>query len=1215
MQVFRSVLSSVISLQIVLSSMVFSHPALAENTRVLQDESGIVADAQEKRDQNQMEEVAKFIEEADFDKAPTKKVDTFHITSQKVTITDKKTGKQWVFNPATVDISRPEINPADFDREVKTSIDSNGALLFSYENKRYIATHEMTTILPVSLARDKDMLIFISQNAALGGMDMGYTRAMIFKSPLFAVSNLKDTKLYREELETVKIAFISPGINPMKRSTDPRHIFALPRPKSDAQDQLWDGDIALYTESKNERTQIGEYDYDVVRTQLMTAFGGLALLAFQVSPPDNAAEVVDPVMKLVDRLDATAERANELSEMPLSEREAMMSLSVETLLARAKAYGEKHERGTRTREEWFELAPQLLARAKAVDGKTTEEKELREAADRGELGPHWQTMAKLQQQTSAKQWGDMRPLWQRMLTSKAMRNLAMISAGTAAIAGIAAHTAWGVQIYNKAYENFWPEVLKDVVYRETLLKSSLALIAFIPLAYIIGMVAATRNQWAPRKALAFQSIRLYARMALPFWHRITGLIQQPNLLRSMARGFGPMHKVEADSAVGRRLGLQEDVRPALGAVAGSREEKDRINSERAKIITEMSRQKARVRTLAWSLALQTAARQMGLDPVTLATLTTEEGAPFSGDLEKALKDPKFQKLWARTASELEREFEKIAKNQYMEEMSLIPINELNDYVKIAMEKGREIATRNLRGAAVAALKRRWYEGKRAFNRGFATFGKSEYDFMMNSTPNDFVVSSFWKQFVTDYFLAVVQVAVIGDRANLDKPHDLAADVNGSVWTGWTNRAHGFDMVDQVAAYNLLAPAQQMMTYQDWSRIRETAYDPIEQISMVGHEKADGFFSGFKTWFAEALDPVRVDEYGIRGIRFIEGKIRTVQFSFIVTYLLGRVIVAGQDAGRAFAAFIFWQAWNKWGYGYPWDLINLGNKRYEEKIEARRNELVGARSKIAVGLRTNDMEKIKEGMTALEAMSSEDEFVYGQNHAKYSAALSRLKDSLAKGDKGVVRQALDEIETISKDSSKALTEQEMFAEFKKAVDQLSTGTLQSLQSDAMPYTNAIQKLRQALNQGDPAGIGRARAQLEKIYVSNGLAESAEARAQLTATSLLEHSLLNPPFATQPSKGVVWTSTGIGAFITTYLGTAMAVFTFDPTVNWTLQLVETISLSATLYASYLYGTRWAAQYFRSKKEKKEAREQAARTANHESNGSAVRCQAFPLKAAGQ
>lgn len=1133
-KLFRSVLSVLISSQFVLSSFV----VYGVNSTAFAADEPVATDAQA------LETVAKFIDQANTEKAPEGRVDTFHLADQTSTITPK--GKEpRDFNLSQLDLSIPTVTVTEFERDVQVKIDTDGSLVLEYKSKKVQATHKIPSVKPVAFARDKEMMVVVDQSGKLLAIDIGYARLKAFTSPLPVVP-LKNSNLTPEELKSVKATFISRGVKPMERSTNPAHIFPVDKAGGGAYEVINAGDLALYTENAGQRVQIGQFDRDVMRTQLFTAQANLALMAFSISPPDDADKVIEATAKMMEQSHNAEENAGARTGLSGSEREALSSLSMERLLARAKANQAPQERDKFTRQEWRDYQALLVERAKTVEGKGQPERELREAAEKGELGADWQEMAKRAHKSSSDQWADPRPTWYRMLSSKSMRIMAIIAAGGAGAAGIAANTAWGIQAFNHVYENYWPEVLKDSAYRVTLLKSSLALLSFVPLTYLVGMVAATKSGFAPVKALAAQTIRVYAWISLPFWHRLSGLTRQPNLLRAMAQGFSPTKKVKADSALGKRLGLEADIRPGLSNPLKPAAERAAEETRNAKVLSAMAQQKARVNALSWLLALQAASAEAGIDPATLATLTGADGENYSkAQIEKIANDPKFKENWAKLATELEMELGKIARNEYIEDLNKIDPSEMERLFKIAQAKAKEIKERDRAGRVLASLKQKWFDFGPRMAKGFATFGKAENDFLNNVVPNDFVVSQFWKQFVVDYWLSVVQIGVIGDRADMKHPDHLAAK-DGSFL--WTSPGHRFDMVDQIRIYVLSVPASFAMSYQDPSQVRETGYDPIENISMEGRQVRETFRKGIKTWIKLAFDPTQADQYGKIAMRGLVRSIKTMQYGLVMS-LVARVFAAGQSIGPAFGAFVYGMIWSKWAYGFPWDPINLGNQRYENKFAERNAQLIAANAKVAQGLRLDNAELLRTGYDEL---------------ARLYVDLDRNSD-----------------------------EAKVFLNVENALKTLSSADLLTLRSTAAPHLEAITELRRAIQDGNSSRLANARAQLEALYTADGKAADVAARAQLSSISLLEYTLKNPPFETKANGTLTWTTTIIGAFTTTYMATALAVFTMMPNVPWVQKITEATIYSTGLYASYFYGTKGIAKFFRGRAEKKaDAEKKAAR-----------------------
>lgn len=1125
MKIFKRTLSLLLSFQLAIASVVtYGLPSFAaDSVQETRSENALPSAA----DLAHIQLVQDSLTAANTETFPTQKSDFAHLTNQTLTLLHR--GEEVVFNLTEPDLAIPSVTVADFERDVTIDTTDNGSLRLSYKKRgKTVATQIIHDVKPVSMSRDKEILMLVDQRGRLMAMDVGYARLKAFSTPI-PVIEVGQSGLSAQELSLVKSSFLNRGVQPMPRSQNSNHIFPVDNGNS-AQEVMSAGDFALYIQDADGvRTQVGEFDRDVIRTQLYNGEAVLAMSVFALSPPDDAAKVVGAVASIMNDENAQVNAAH-LTGLSDAELEVHRSLSLKTLLARAQANQTPHARDQFSRGEWADYAAVSVERAKSAEGKKQSDRDFRSAAEKGELGDFWQEDAKRQQAKSALEMADQRPLWYHILTSKKVRLLAAVTAGAGASAGVAAQTAWGVHLMNLMYQDYWPGVLKDSVYRVTLLKSSLTLAAFLPLTYVVGMIASTKTGFAPIKSLAFHTTKIYAELILPFWHRMSGLVRQPNLLRALAVGVSPFENVRADSQLGRHLGLEKDVRPALSNPFLSKSELRASEATGVKVLNALVKQKNHIRSLAWLMALETASTESGIDPATLATLTGSNAYDHK-KLETLVNDPVFLKQRVQLAAELEIEFAKISRGDEVEAFSQIDVKDLNMYFQVARARAHEIKARSRAGAVFAALKARWISARSSIAKGFATFGKDEYNFLKEAAPSDAVVSLFWKQYVIDYSLAVGQIGLFGARANMNDSSALAANAHSFLWT---TAGHRFDMIDQVRIYLLSVPAGFMMSFQDPSQVRETNYDPIETISMQGRAETEGIREGAKTWLREAFDPQRADEYGQRAIRSFVRGFRTMQFNILMS-MSARVLAAGQPFGAALGSYLLFWAGGKWGYAWPWDPVNMGNLRYDAKFEQRRSALIAARGQIAKGLRLNSAELLNDGYKTLTRL-------YIDNDTK-------LPD-------------VDKLEL--------------------ALTSLTTQDLKNIRGETAPYLNAVTELHRAIQNGSAKRLAAARGQLENIYRAHGLENDVAAVAQLNSINLLEYSIQNPPFKTRGNATVPWISTMAAALSTTYLATIMSVYTFRANVDWVHDLTLIGGASAGLYAAYFYGTKWIAKKARGRAE---------------------------------
>jgi hypothetical protein len=1080
---------------------------------------------------------------------PKETVDTFLLAHQRLEVFqgkgDLRTSRLYELSAINLDL--PSVLPPNFDRDVRAQIDPETRLLTLdlLRDGNIVARQHLPESLKVAaVARDKELLVILSTTGELYAMDMGYARAQIFKGPM-PIVRLVQTGVSTSAKGGIQAQFISRGVKPVEiNATSADGIYPLDRPLSNGS-IVKAGDLLLYTEDASGRRAKGLFDRDVIKTQLYTAEAVIAMLAYQLSPPADAPVVLERLALFLKDAELRTQAANlsgQLSPLMKDALTAIPEAALNKLLDRAgnNASDLKHDRDRMTVQEWSQFFRALRERAlRAVesDERMDEAKreQLRTAIRRGEFGADWREILELvgASEKSVQEASIPRALFHRVMTSRSMKLMAMIAGGGALMAAAdislfgGAGGVWAVYLAGKAFRDYAPDVLKDEVYRITLLKSTLALSAFVPLMSAIGHLysKATGLNWPSRKALAAMGLKVYGTLMLPFYHHVARLARQPNFLEAWKRGMPALQTVRADSNLGRSIGLDRDVRVGVNNPFLRGQEHQDALSRSSKARSAVVIQRQRIQALAGTLALLVASEQSNLDPATLASLLENKDTAFTRQqLEKLAKSPEFRKTWVKYAREINLNLLRLQRGEYMPELDEVPLEQIAKFYEMA--KGVAARAQN-RIPALELFHDAWIKGRAApsyLRQSVANFGTAEYEFLKAIEPSNFVVSEFWAQFVTDYLLAVGQVAVVGDRARMDKPDDLAASEKSFLWT---TGGHRYDMMDQVRIYGVDVPARLALVYQRTKPVVENAYDPIEQLSLVGTRTKEGVATGLVTWFGGALNVNRAD-YGSIFMRDLVSKLRTVQAAAVMG-ITARVLGGGQHIADAIPAFIVTLFAADWTYRYVWKPVNRGNQVYGEKLDERERILMNAKTELARGLRTGDTHATLSGTKKLVSLYSTEDA---------TEPIADLAVSIEQAEKMF-----------------ASTSPEAIAEY---------------QREFRETTDVMQALQTALSSGDETAIAGAKAKLLELYRQADPA-NAVARLNLSALELLEYALKTPPFATAQRSGLTWTTTLTGALITTYLGTTLLVDNFQKNIDWSERFISVGWKTAAFYIGVVVGQR--------------------------------------------
>ena len=1074
------------------------------------------------------EEFARSLEASSATEFPRNTPDTFHLTGQTLAIVsgaDAGTS----YDLSSLNVVLPPI-VADFDRrEVSVEVNRDAkefSLVYSKGGKA-VARHTIKGFEVVAFARDVEMLQFIDASGKMYVMDMVFARGAAFNSPLpvFHLGSMPEGALAKGKLD---VSFVTRGVRP----PDVIPADAVVPHDVDSKDIWTAGDFMVsVTNDSGARELVGVFKRGVSQMQMYTGNAVVSFLAGLVSPPEKAAALKNSAGVLLDP--AVAASANDAAgSMDAFTREALSAFSTKSIdKLRARA-GANKDRAAALRDrfeigEWIENYTGLRTRAEkeldAANYKTFPA--LDDKVKGGDFSGDWQKV--VTEAMGAAQPG--RSLFYKIMTHKAMKGLAAIVAGYLAVKGVGAFVgmpitpemarplAWTVHSANWMYAHAWPEVFKNIAYRSTLFKSYLALTAFVPAFSILGEIYGRKLGWSAIKAKAAAGMRAYAAVQLVFWVRLARIARQPNFLSALALGLNPLTNVKKDSALGVKLGLADDVRPGVLGYSATERSAEQFALKR-KVLGALASQQARLREYSFMLANVVVAEKYGIDPATL--LMARGGKIVEGDAARLVTDPKFQAEWLKVAGELRTVLAAAKSNAILADVSDISPDDLvADYVT-AKKVAQDIAARGKLASTLKTLRIKFRELGPALARRLGTYSVAENEFLKRVEPSDFVASSAWQQFFTDYIMTVFQSGVIGARADLAHPENLAADPNGILWT---NKGHFTDMQDQaVRAYGLANPAGLALVFQKEASPVESLYNPIENFTKVGTSSEDSFLNGMKVWGKNAFNLTKANYGGLFMKSFVKS-LKTIQASIVLS-MVARVAIAGQSIGAALSGYGYLFFLGMPGYGWPWPVINQGNDSYAEGVKESDAEFLKAKSKIAQGERVKDDLLRNEGYTELAAI-----------YAKHNGA------DLPKE----MRQALAASENFLK-----IPETERISENKQITE----------------FYGQTARMMLALEKGDDSEIRETYEQVRGQYQG----EVAEEMKALNAHALLEVALKNPPFRNKANAKVSWFWTYFGAISTTYMATALFATSYGGSMTPALFL-SAVGVSAKFYIGTYFGQK--------------------------------------------
>ncbi|MCM0605466.1 MAG: hypothetical protein KA715_05200 [Xanthomonadaceae bacterium] len=988
---------------------------------------------------------------------PPRSTDAWNITNQF--LIDGKHNR--TYSLSELQAALPTYAFSEFEKEFQPTIGPKGELRLNLIRKgETIATHEIKGIDALSVSFDKELMIIIKNDERILAADMVYAREALFNSPIpfFDMGRVPARYLSKN----LNIQFISKDLKP----------FTSEEIASDAivpENKIWNaGDVAIETEFP-QRKLFQVLDRETIKMQIGTAQATLSVLLAPYLPAESQA--------ILNAGDVPVQEQDSLTDQALQAIGSQQLKILQSLAFRNSSPNEKL-RDQFTFDEWmneFKTQKNLVPEVKKVSP------------------------------------------WKKTFKADRMKKLALAVGGVFGL-GAVVYTghdhAWANHIINEVYNNYWPDVLKDQVYRITLLKSTLWLSSFVPILYAAGTLIGKTKGWSFKKTLATYGIKAYAELSRPFFHHIADLTRQPLFLKTLQLGVSPFK-----NSVGF-------INPLL-----SKQDHKKEKDQKAAEIAARLDQKKRLTSIAWLMAHTVVSSKTGIDPVTLSVAETHP--------ESLKNKEEFNRRWEDTSAELMAVYQQLMDTGSLNaDLKSLSKKDIVEFYKVAQSTAEKINSRSSSEQAKKHFKHKWDATISKSIQNISNFGVSEYTYLKTIEPNHFVTEIFWQQFLVDYLLTVDQMALFGDRADLTKPDALAAR-EGSAFS--TNPGHLVDTIDQVVAYNMTVPAMLAMVYQkqpDVSDIKTAAqlheinqkltdpkYNPREYITQTPKPIARSYISGIKSWISNSLNIPKAD-YGSLYLRSIIKKTKTIQAKLIMTLFVGRVLIAGQDIDQAFYGFIYYFIWSNWSYAWIWEPVNRGIQMDMDDISELTQKLQRATTLISQGGRLNEEDRWKEGYKELQSL--------------FDLSISKAPKEL--------REALREIE-----------------------DHLNLPQSERISKthDVKKYYGYLARLKLAMEKNDSSEITNAYNDLIATYKNGGV--STEELEKLNAHALMTYALKNPPVFTTENKSVTWTSTLIGALTTTYFATFLMVDSFDESSSWGEKITRVSILSTALYAGTFYGQK--------------------------------------------
>ncbi|MFZ4403480.1 MAG: hypothetical protein ACOYOK_05200 [Pseudobdellovibrionaceae bacterium] len=917
--------------------------------------------------------------------------DAFHLLNQSIEILNEKNPSQSIvydlnqlsnnipFVPVTDMTIKYSSQTQELIFEGTRGADAQG------QNGKVVVRQILKNIDLIASAQDKELFQFVDSRGAVHVIDLGFIASDAFRQPIPVIQNLWLPEKPYSTPPRLKVGFLTPGTVPFH--IDSTDVVAR---NPEGQAQLENGDFYILDLDTQKPVILSRH---VTYHQMIRGFEVLELMGHLLSPHVQTQLTVEKILTQLQGEYDKQDLAIESEKISPQAKILLSYLPAKTLKVLQTRRGElsqvkNQSRGSIQSESWTKTYAEILQNSPDVSEQDREVEWFKYLTKISGINPTTEKInSNLKNQNSADSEVSETTSQSRAKLSdkiKIIRQKLFTLKTTGILAGTAGTVLFQdayqnfevlqqIKVIAFAYENFYPEVLKDAVYRQPLLLSMASLAAMWPAAVatsamtgnILKSMAEKLKNETSKKALIIKDLarnwgvslnnwqrinsfgmRLYAKLILPYWRvAIEDILKQKSFFNAINSGLNPLQKVLADSEMGRKLGLTEDQRLGLNRLVlklpGSQGEllpytasKESVQQKQTlqSLVSEENYKKS---SLAMLIAAIVVAEKNQLDPATVIMLqkSVEQGLDVSKVLLN-LEKSEYQEEWKMLADTL------IQQLSAMKMGSFPADGNIADLVQVYKDKA-DTALNKLR--TMPDWQKRWIKFKRSFSAkvrnstiSAANFGVEDSERLKKIFTNEFVSDQVKKEFVVDHLMVVGIVGLYGDRAKLDAPEHLSADANGLLWT---SKAHWFDIFMNTYIHFFVSGSTMALIFQKIKPQVNNNYKSEIEYRVQPTDRTEPFFKALKNWTVDVMNPLKADLGGIL-LKRLAKRFTTITAGLTMMMVL-RVGVWDQPIAMATKAFLFNFIAAQWFYAWVWTPVQSGNQLMGDRIEAMRKEFYEA----------------------------------------------------------------------------------------------------------------------------------------------------------------------------------------------------------------------------------------------------------------------------------
>ncbi|MFN3696322.1 MAG: hypothetical protein ACK4VO_02680 [Pseudobdellovibrio sp.] len=1087
--------------------------------------------------------------------------DQFRLANQSIIIFDKN-GSSTTYQLNDFNVRIPQVIFTDlkihFDEtknelifEALVGANKNG------ENGTVVARQIIPNMKIAALVRDPEIISFIDDTGRLHAIDFGYLTEQVFKSPIPVFQNLwMPTKTDNHTISRFKLKYLTLGTKPYSEQEINESSILPLDPKG--RPLIKAGDLAIegINTDTNERQLVGIFSRSVMHEQMAIGSQQLQLMSMLLNP-DN--EKIQSALDIIQKIEQNEKIANEqdldLKKMPLVIKKVFQQLRTSQLQSLDNANQNNLKNQKR-------VTGQLDLKNWHRDYQTIYNNMIQQQPDIDEslIEKNWpQGVKPLQGPVLLNDNKKQSRISKTLIDLQTKKNLNRLS-GLFAGLGLSylvlpyaidhSTTVEQIKTISWIYENFYPAILKDSMYRTPLLLSTVSLIAIWPVSVALSAVAGKAfntlsdrlqnsqsemarkvrdiaKKWGPLndwQRITTYGLRLYAWLMYPYWRVIASMLRQKTFFTALENGINPFTLIKKKSELGQKFNLERDVRIGLNNIFAKQADLDQKTNLNVALISAKTAERKKIENMAWALATIIVSEKNGFDPATLALLAEEKIQINQKQINQILSDPKIKKQWELTADRILSQ-----SIQFIESGDLTKTISDSELLSKMYENAQQIADEIKKQPELIqklnSLRYAFKNKARRFNQAALKIGVEEHAILKSVIASEDVAKQVKQEFTIDHLMVVLIVGFYGERTDLSNPSQLAADPKGFLWT---SQAHWNDIFLNTFAHFFVSGSNMVLVLQKMKSHTAQSYRPIEDFLYVSRDRAEPFFTGTKNWIKEVANPIKADLGSIMIKRFNK-KFQTFTAGLTMslgvrTMLQASTLGFGTALSMATNAYIFMFFAAYWSYGFIWEPIQVGNMLESERIRQQNEVLKQARIDISQG----DFQK-----GAHEILN-----LYFENNPE-DLRLLELQ----------IAQHINE------------------HEFKNFLSQKNSLRINHTEQENH-YFGLLSQMALALKENDLAKIQMTRNLLIQLIQKDQKLDQQKLQ-ELSAQGLLMFSVAHPPVYTSANAMISWLTTWIGAVGSTILAIPLSVIlTTQSLMSDPIFIGKWIAASIALYGvSYL------------------------------------------------